>query len=237
LAAAEPLEAVDTHIHLYDMEAVRYPWRSDPNRKLTGGSSAAGLPRNHHVGDLLHAIDGVEGGIRVAAVVQVEGGPHPADFVRETGWLDEVARHPSARGFPQAIVAGADLAADDAEAVLAPQAAFPAVRGIRQALHRRLSDNPPYDPLADGAWLRNFDLLRRCGLCFDLQAFPQQTEAVCALIGRHADVLFILTHCGLPLRAEADAMAEWAKRHPALCRLPEHRYQDRRLRHVGQELG
>ena len=54
---------------------------------------------------------------------------HDADDpVRETAWLQAIADDPRSGGFPHAIVAGADLARPDAEAVLEDEAGLDAGR-------------------------------------------------------------------------------------------------------------
>src|SRR5204863_486983 len=76
-------------------------------------------------------------------------------------------------GFPGAIVAHAWFDTDNAEEVIAAQAAFPLVRGIRS----KPVTAPSTDHMAPGApgtmqderWLRGFALLEKYGLSWDLR--------------------------------------------------------------------
>lgn len=198
------MKIVDAHFHLWDLELNYYPWLSDGDRPSVVGDYTA-LRRSYRIGDFLADI----GDLDVIAAVHIQAEHDPRDHVRETRWLQGVAEAPASRGLPQAIVANADLADPEAERVLEAHAAFANVRGIRQAVHRRLNEHPPYDPLKDPAWLKAFPLLRRYGLTFDLQLFPHQVDDAVALIRDNPDTVFVLTHCAMPLWPDRDSRALW----------------------------
>ncbi len=195
---------VDAHFHLWDLDANYYPWLADGNRPtLVKGFEA--LRRNYVVADYLRDV----GTLNVVAGVHIQAEHDSRDPVRETRWLERVAGEPASRGFPQAIVAEADLARDDVEATLAEHCRHANVRGIRFALHRRLDAAEPYDPLLDPAWVRNFPLLAKYGLSFDLQLFPRQAPAALDLIRGNPGVQFILTHCAMPFARDAAGVLQW----------------------------
>lgn len=197
---------VDAHFHLWDLDENSYPWLTDASRpSLVHGREA--LRRNYVVADYLRDI----GTLNVVAGVHVQAEHDPSDRVRETRWLQRIAAQPDARGFPQAIVADADFASPDVAEVLEQHASFPNVRGIRFALHRRLDESPPYDPLLDPAWCRNFGLLAKHNLSFDLQLFPRQARAAVELVRRYGDVQFVLTHCAMPFLRDPANVARWSR--------------------------
>ena len=166
------LRIIDAHFHLWNLDENYYPWLMDESRpSLVQGRAA--LRRNYLVTDYLRDV----GNLPVVAGVHIQAEHDYRDHVRETRWLQSAAAMPESRGFPQAIVADADLASPDAEQVLEQHASFANTRGIRQALHRRLDDPAPYDPLLDPAWVRQFPLLAKYRLSFDLQLFPRQATA------------------------------------------------------------
>jgi predicted TIM-barrel fold metal-dependent hydrolase len=152
--------------------------------------------------------------------VHIQAEHDPRDHVRETRWLQGVADRPESRGIPQAIVFNEDLAAASAEQALEAHCAFRNARGIRQALHRRLHETPPYDPLRDPAFQRNFPLLEKFRLSFDLQFFPQQGAAVEELVRAHPRVQFILTHAGMPLWHDAERLGLWRSAVTRLAQYP-----------------
>jgi predicted TIM-barrel fold metal-dependent hydrolase len=207
---------VDAHFHLWDLDRNYYPWLSDGDRPSVVKDFSS-LRRNYLVTDLRRDVETLAPEMTLAAGVHIQAEHDPSDHVRETAWLQEVADSDAAAGLPQAIVANADLAAPDAQQVLEAHCAFRNTRGIRQALHRRLHGTPAYDPLDDPAFHRNFGLLERFGLSFDLQFFQSQGDAVVALARAHPGVQFILTHCGMPRETGEDYLALWHRNLRALA--------------------
>jgi predicted TIM-barrel fold metal-dependent hydrolase len=198
------MKIIDTHFHLWDLDANYYPWLNDGDRPSLIKDYSA-LRRNYLISDLLRDI----GTLDVIAGVHIQAEHDPKDHVRETRWLQEVADLPGSRGMPQGIVANADFASADIERILAEHCAFPNIRGIRHALHRRLDEQPPYDPLADPVWTGNFPLLKKYGLSFDMQVFPSQAELAVDLIRRNPDVQFVLTHAAMPFWRDPENIARW----------------------------
>ena len=213
--ASAGLRIIDAHFHLWDLDRNHYPWLTDESHpSLVQGRAA--LRRNYLVADFLRDV----GDLPVVAGVHIQAEHDYRDRVRETRWLAEVAAEPASRGFPQAIVADADFASPDAEAVLAQQASFAGTRGIRHALHRRIDATEPYDPLLDPAWVGNFPLLAKFGLSFDLQLFPRQAPAAVELIRRNAGVQFVLTHNAMPFLRDAAGQDLWARSLRAYAECP-----------------
>jgi predicted TIM-barrel fold metal-dependent hydrolase len=206
---------VDTHFHLWDLDENYYPWLSDNDRPSLIKDFSS-LRRNYLVADLLRDI----GELNVVAGVHVQAEHDHTDVLRETRWLQRVADAPASRGFPQAIVADADFASPEIERILEAHCAFRNVRGIRHALHRRLDAPDPYDPLQDPAWHRNFPLLRKFGLSFDMQLFPRQAEDAVRLIADNPDVLIVFTHAAMPLWSDAEYMAGWTSAMRRYAALP-----------------
>ena len=204
--ASGELEFVDAHHHLQDYEHDRYPWLA-PGK--TGGALSpdlSSLRRNYTVRDLKADLAGVA----LIKSVHVQNQWDPADPVGETAWLQGIA---DAEGFPHAIVAFADLADPRVAGLLEAHAAYPNTRGIRQILdwHK----DPAYsvllrqDIMEDAGWRRGYALLRRLGLSFDLQVYPEQLDMAFGLVRAFPDTLVILNHFG-KLYDESDAgIVEW----------------------------
>lgn len=195
---------VDAHLHLWDLTANYYPWLSDGNMHSVVADYSS-LRRNYVVSDLRKDI----GDLDVRACVHIQAEHDPSDHVRETRWLTELAGLPASKGLPTVLVANADLAAPDADEVLARHCEFDRVRGIRQGLHRWLHEKPLYDPLTDPAWQKNFGLLAKHDLSFDLQFYVEQGPDVVSLVKQHPEISFIATHCGMPMREDEAYYAAW----------------------------
>lgn len=196
---------IDAHHHLWDLDAVRYPWLSGPPVDAHFGPYEK-IRRHYRIADFLRDIRPQH----VVKSVHVEAGADPADAIAETRWLQGVAdRH----GYPHGIVAHADLAAPDARARLEGHSRFPNVRGIRQMLRRpgELARGSAARPslLSEPAWRRGFALLRELGLSFDLQAPPPLMAEAAALAAAFPDVPIALTHAGLPLDRSPEGLVAW----------------------------
>jgi predicted TIM-barrel fold metal-dependent hydrolase len=199
------MKIVDPHIHLWDPATHRYPWMQGTADSFLGDNSA--LRRSYLVEHLLaDAGDAVE----VEQVVHVEANHDPADPVEETRWLQSLAGDPANRGLPQAIVAAADFSSPELPRVLEAHRRYPNVRGIRQILN--VHERPFYDYvgrhyLREDTWRRNFRLLGRLGLSFDLQIYPTQMAEAAQLARDHPDVQFVLNHTGM--FADRGSVAGW----------------------------
>jgi len=187
------MKIVDPHVHFWDLDTHHYPWLANPGTSFVG--DARELKHNYLPADLARDA----GDLDVLKVVHVEANHDPADPVEETRWLQALGDR-EARGWPDAIVAAADLSGANAEATLAAHAGFSRTRGVRQILN--VHDNPLYDYvgrhyLRDDTWRRNFGLLARYGLSFDLQLYPSQMADAAALAREHPEVQLVVNHAGM----------------------------------------
>lgn len=126
----------------------------------------------------------------------------------ETAWLQSVADAPESGGIPHGIVAFANLADENVEALLAAHAEFSNLRGIRHILNRD-PDIADRDYLADDRWCDNFSLLHKHGLSFDLQIYFPQMTAAAGLARRYPGTQIILNHAGMPHIPGAEGFAGW----------------------------
>ncbi|WP_322041830.1 amidohydrolase family protein [Paraburkholderia sp. J67] len=186
------MQVVDPHVHFWDLDTHHYPWLANPGTSFVG--DARDLKHNYLPDDLLREA----GDIEVLKVVHVEANHDPVDPVEETRWLESIAD--AGKGLPNAIVAAADLSAQNAPEILAAHAAFGRTRGIRQILN--VHANPLYDYVSrhymrDATWRKHFALLEQHGLSFDLQLYPAQMEEAAALARAHPGVALIVNHAGM----------------------------------------
>ncbi|MDR5817793.1 amidohydrolase family protein [Caballeronia sp. LZ033] len=187
------MQVVDPHIHLWDLSTHHYPWLANPQTSFVG--DARKLKHDYLLGDLLSDAEDIQ----VLKIVHVDANHDPADPVEETRWLQGIADG-AGRGMPNGMIAGADLSADDAPAVLEAHAVFANTRGIRQILN--VHDDPLYDYVGrhymrEPQWREHFGLLRRYGMSFDLQLYPSQMAEAAQLAREHADTQFIVNHAGM----------------------------------------
>jgi len=211
------MQVVDPHIHLWDLKTHHYPWLANPGESFVG--DARELKHDYLIGDLLRDA----GPVQVLKLVHVDANHDPADPVEETRWLQHVADN-EGHGLPTAIVAGADLSADNAQEVLEGHAAFANTRGIRQILN--VHANPLYDYVGrhymrEPQWRNNFALLKKYSMSFDLQLYPSQMKEAAELAQEHPDTQFIVNHAGMFVdRSSVEGFRAWRDGLRALAACP-----------------
>jgi predicted TIM-barrel fold metal-dependent hydrolase len=207
---------VDAHVHLWNLDgAIRYPWLTPPFREGPAGVTQA-IAVNYGLDEYL--ADAARWDVR--GIVHVDAGAEPADALKETGWLQDLA---DARGMPNAIVAFAALNDPDIESRLAAHAAHPNVRGIRHIVGWHPDPMRSYaarDVVGDADWQAGFALLKKYNLSFDCQVYPSQFSAMAVLAARHPETSVILNHLGMPILADAGGEALWRDGLQKLAALP-----------------
>jgi L-fuconolactonase len=169
---------VDTHLHLWDLGRLRYPWLA----------SVPMLNQNHLIDDYRRAC----GAVQVGKMVFVQCECDPAQFQEEVAWVTDVARVDSRlRG----IVAFAPLERGDAAAAdLVALAANPLVKGVRRII--QFEADPAFCLRPD--FVHGVRMLHAHGLSFDLCINHLQLANTIKLVRQCPDVRFVLDHIGKP---------------------------------------
>ena len=202
------MQIVDAHHHLWDLDKLHYPWLVEPIDHPVGDYAA--IRRSYRIADLLD--DAANQPLIKSVHLQAE--VDHGDPVAETAWLQSVADDPASRGLPNGIVAYADLAAADADEVLARHCAHANMRGIRYMLNYdahapRFCFAPRGDLMEDAAWRAGYARLRAHDLTFDMQLWwPQMIDAA-RLAADFSDIQVILNHTGMPRRRDSEYVAGW----------------------------
>jgi predicted TIM-barrel fold metal-dependent hydrolase len=207
---------VDAHVHLWDLDHIRYPWLSPPFDDAGPNGSTEAIARNYLLDDYLADA----GKWNVAGCVHIDAGAVPEQALDETRWLEKMA---AARGMPNGIVAFAALQDPKVDALLEAHAAHSRVRGIRQIVNWHVNPMRTYNPsdvTLDDDWWRGFGRLGRHGLSFDLQCYAPQMAGLAPLIQRHPEVPVILNHMGMPIISEREGLTRWRYGIRALAACP-----------------
>ncbi len=168
---------IDTHLHIVDQKAMRYPWLDGApalNRDFSYEDYAAEARRCGITDVLFMEVDVAPDDID-AEIAYVKGKAEPSDSLLR-GMI--AACRPEDDSFP----AHLERWRDDGF-----------VKGFRRILHTLpddLSDSPTFR--------QNLKRLAGTGLTFDLCMFPHQHERAMQLIDLAPDVQFVLDHCGVP---------------------------------------
>jgi predicted TIM-barrel fold metal-dependent hydrolase len=195
------MHVIDPHMHLWDLERLHYPWLAQPKVVFSGDNRL--LAQTYTPAHFRADTEGIE----VLAVIHVEAAQDPSDPLAETRWLQSLA---DADGFPQGIVAYADLSRPDVDALLAAHAGHRNVRGIRQILN--VHADPRFDYVGrhymrEAQWRAGFARLHRHDLSFDLQIYPSQMREAADLARAHPETTLIVNHTGM--FADRDSVAGW----------------------------
>ncbi len=196
---------IDAHHHIWLQKDL--PWLLGPEQPRIFGAYGA-IRRDYTIAEYLEDIQGL--GIEKSVYVQANWSPNWAED--EAAWVQSVADE---TGWPQAIVAYADMTVDDVRPALDKLAKYPLVRGIRQQLHWH--ENPAYrfaphaDLATDKTVQRNVARLADYGWSFDLQVFAPQMAGAAELAAGCPDVTFILQHAGMLEDTSDEGIAKWTQ--------------------------
>ncbi len=210
------LPLVDAHHHLWQLSGgpLSYPWLQDtePHEFFLGDYAA--LKRDYLPTDYR----GDAHGQGVVKTVHVEAECNRDQQVDETRWLAGLHER---YGMPNAIVAHAWLHTPGTERILAEQASFPLVRGIRSkpVTSRRPGESVAGAPgsMQDPNWLSGLRLLRKYELSWDLRVPTWHLEEAAAVVRANPDIRVVLNHTGFPWDRSAPGLALWRRGMQALA--------------------
>ena len=215
--AADAVTLIDAHHHLWDLRIGKHPWLCGAEEKEFFMGDYAPLKRNYLPDDYRRDA----AGHNVLTTVHCEAEWDRDDQLGETGWISQIA---AAYGFPGAIVAHAWFHTDTAEEVIAAQAAFPLVRGIRSKPATASAPDRIIPGAAgtmqDEAWLRGFSLLEKYGLSWDLRVPFWHLREAAEVARAFPKVPIVLNHTGFPWDRSEAGIAAWRGAMEVLAREP-----------------
>lgn len=212
---ADAITLIDAHHHIWDLKQNYYPWLSDaPDEHFFLGDYTPikrdYLPDDYRRDTRNH---------NVLATVHCEAEWTRDDQVGETRWISAMNER---FGFPNAIVAHAWFHTPNAEEVLAAQASFPMVRGIRsKPVTSRSPDTMTpgaSGTMQDEAWLRGFARLEQYGLSWDLRVPAWHLGEAAEIARLFPNTKIILNHTGFPWDRSEEGLALWRKQMETIAR-------------------
>ncbi|MDJ0751349.1 MAG: amidohydrolase family protein [Woeseiaceae bacterium] len=209
------MRIVDAHHHLWDLQAVEYPWLMATGVKRFFGDPTP-IQKNYLAADLRDDASGFE----LEGSVHVQVGVAAGSEVEETRWLQETGER---EGLPSVIVAYCELEREDIDKQLDAQQRYSRLRGVRQIVGRSdeedaktgsgaLLDNP--------RWVDGLALLAERGLRFDLQLTPRQLHRCAEVFSDLPDLKVALCHCGSPWDQSTAGLQQWRDGLNTLAALP-----------------
>lgn len=192
-------EFVDAHVHFYDMqhpELFYAHWQPDVVHPSLGALPRKLAERNWLAEDFIE----VSRSSNVTKAVHVQAAIGSDDPVKETEWLQEAADR---TGFPQAIVAYADLRSPDVEATLERHCEYENMGGIRDFSYG--------DYLVEPDFHRGYALLEKFDLVASIAAQWQDMEKLVALASKFPNIPIVIDHAGVPEERTPEYFEKWKR--------------------------
>ncbi|MDC0232780.1 amidohydrolase family protein [Pelagibacteraceae bacterium] len=188
----ETQKIIDTHHHLWDPTNGKYDWL---------------IADGHEVFNKVYLYKEFEqdiANINLIKSVHVQAEINLSETIYETQWLQDHYNNQSLydRKLPNAIIGFVDFLDIKVEQTLEQHLQYPNFRGIRQILNfdkkNKNISHATFDYLKNDLWVKNFELLKKFNLLFDLSILINQTEDAEKLIKKYDSTLFIINHTLCP---------------------------------------
>ncbi len=204
---------VDAHHHLWDLDAVQYPWLMEDAVRFFGDPKP--IARNYLLAE--YATDARTQGFEASVHIQVGA----ADGMAEAKWVDMVAERST--NWPMVQVVFCDLTAPDVIVQLDRFAAMDSVVGVRQIVGRAPEEDAKTgtnDLLDNPDFVKGLHAAAARGLSFDLQLIPELMPRMAEVLVQVPDLKVALCHAGSPHDRSTDGLGKWAENLRHLSALP-----------------
>ena len=193
----DKLEFVDAHVHFYDMghpDLFYAHWQPDVVHPTLGTQTRRLAARNWLADDFIS----LTRNSNVTKAVHVQAAIGSDDPIKETEWLQAAADR---TGFPQAIVAYADLRDPNVEQTLVRHCEFDNMRGIRDFSHGDYLVSPDFQ--------RGYALLEKHDLIASIAAQWQDMEKLRDLAQMFPGIQIVIDHAGGPMERTPEYFENW----------------------------
>ena len=195
---------IDAHHHLWDPTSNKYDWLTAPGNEVFNNIYLI----NHYYKDF--------NDLNIIKSVHVQADINVSDSNYETEWLQNISESElsiNINSMPNAIIGFVDFLDSNAEKVLENHIQSINFRGVRQILNYASNNkeisHANLDYLNENMWLKNFSLLKKYNLSFDLSILYNQTNDAAKLINNESDTLFIINHTLSPIDLDSDKYKDW----------------------------
>ena len=205
---------IDAHHHLWDLQAVHYPWLMDK-----GGVRFFGDPASIQRDYLLDEFTQDAKAHSFSGSVHIQVGAE--DGYQEARWVDEVARQ---NEWAMKQVSFCDLSADNVEGQLDRLVALPSVAGVRQIIGRAPGEDAmtgTQQLIASPAFQRGLQSLIDRNLSFDLQLLPELMRPMAEVLSDKPALKVALCHAGSPYDRTMAGIEAWEEQLKTLSSMPQ----------------
>ena len=195
---------IDTHHHLWDPTSNKYDWLVAPGHEIFNHVYLV----DDYINDLKK--------LNIIKSIHVQAEINKSETIYETEWLQNISNSNSSTNifnFPNAIIGFADFLDSDVEKILEQHLKRANFRGIRSILNfdknNKNISHASMDYLKEETWLKNFSLLSKYNLSFDLSILLNQVNDAAKLIGNESNILFIINHTLSPMDVTENNLEAW----------------------------
>lgn len=212
-----PLPIVDAHHHLWDLQAGHYPTKQDQYDKTFFLGDYRKICRDYMPTDYVDALEG----FRVVGSVHIQAARAMDEQVAETEWLETMHAQ---SGLPSVVVGHVSFVQPDCAAILEGHARSALMRGVRS--RPTTSPGPTVSvagapgTMQDDHWRRNFALLEKHGMSWDMRIPYWHLEEGAEVARSFPGIAMVVNHTGLPLDRSEEGLAIWRKGLAALADCP-----------------
>ena len=205
---------IDAHHHLWDLDAVHYPWLMAKGEVRFFGDPAP-IARNYLRDEF--TLDARRHGFTGSVHIQVGA----ADGLAEARWVDAIA---SQEGWQMRQVAFCDLSSDSLAEDIAALGELASVAGVRQIIGRAPGEDAltgTRELITSSTFQRGLAYLAEKRLSFDLQLLPELMVPMAEVLSSVPNLRVALCHAGSPYERSAKCIASWVRSLEALSSLPQ----------------
>ena len=195
---------IDAHHHLWDLNAVDYPWLMEKGKKRFFVDPTP-IQRNYLIGE--HVKLAAAHGFKASVHIQVGA----ADGLEEAKWVNKIVSEN--QSWPMAQVAFCDLSSDQREIQLDELQKLSSVVGVRQIVGRSPAEDAnskTNELLTSDNFMQGLQSISDRGLTFDLQIIPELLKTCASVFSQFPNLHVILCHAGSPYNRTLEGIKSWA---------------------------
>ena len=195
---------IDAHHHLWDLNAVNYPWLMEKGKRRFFGDPTS-IQRNYLIDEHIQLAN--ELGFKGSVHIQVGA----ADGLEEAQWINSVVNEN--QSWPMVQVAFCDLSSDQRELHLDKLQKLSSVVGVRQIIGRSPAEdanNKTNELLTSDNFMQGLQSISDRGLTFDLQIIPELLKTCASVFSQFPNLQVILCHAGSPYNRTLEGIKSWA---------------------------
>jgi predicted TIM-barrel fold metal-dependent hydrolase len=209
---------IDAHIHLWDLAMQKHKWLMPSDGSVAALGGLEKLRHDFGVEDYRRA----SANQPIVATVHIEALWDRDDVLGETRWLETLDK---SHGIASRYIAAVPFGTPEAARLIAEQAAFPRVVGLRDILsfHPTIPGKSfaSRDGIAaDPAWRQDVARLIDHDLSLELMMYPYQLADVLDLARSLPALQIVINHCASPIDRDEAGMRRWQDAVAALGRQP-----------------